>query len=70
MAGRTKQLIDELVVLRTGGSESLGHFVRAHLMMRGINPDVHSAASADDPKTVQVLEQMIADFRAQRSGQS
>lgn len=63
MAGRTKVLIDELVQLRTKGKSALLPFVRAQLMMRGINPDHHSATSADDARIVKQLEDMLAEFK-------
>ncbi len=63
MAGRTKQLIDELIELRAGPDAGLSHFLRAHLLMKGIDPDAHTETSADDPKHVAVLQKMIEDFR-------
>lgn len=62
MQGRAKQLIDELVALRTNGNPSLAHFVRAQLMMRGINPDRIDASTPDDPRVITELQQMIASF--------
>jgi hypothetical protein len=65
MAGRVRKLIDELIELRTRGSDSVTPFLRAHLMMRGINPDAYTESSPDDPAKVAALEAMIADFREQ-----
>lgn len=62
MAGRTKQLIDELIELRAGNKSGLSHFLRAHLLMKGIDPDAHDASTPDDPQKVAALEQMIRDF--------
>ena len=63
VAGTIKQLIDQLVELRTSNNPSLVHFVRAQLMMRGINPDRYTTTSPDDPKIVEQLHTMIAQFR-------
>lgn len=63
MAGRVKVLIDELLHLRTKGNSALAPFVRAHLILQGIDPDRYSATSADDPKLEQRLAQLIQEFR-------
>ena len=63
MAGRIRQLIDELGVLRTQGQPGLQHFLRAHLMLNGINPDHYTTKSQDDPNKIRVLEKMIRDYR-------
>lgn len=63
MAGRIRQLIDELGTLRTHGQPGLQHFLRAHLMLNGINPDHYTAKSQDDPATIRQLEKMIHDFQ-------
>ncbi len=63
MAGRVKQLIDELLHVRTKGNTALVPFVRAHLILQGIDPDRYSPASADDPQLEKKLAQLIEDFR-------
>jgi hypothetical protein len=63
MAGRIKQLIDELVRLRTKGNPRVEHFVRAHLVLSGLDPDAYNPASADDPEKIRALENMIRDFQ-------
>lgn len=64
MAGRVKQLIDELVELRARGNSTVVHFLRAHLVLNGIDPDAYSEQTPDDPDRIQQLEKMIMDFRA------
>lgn len=63
VSGNIKRLIDELITLRTQGNEALAHFVRAHLVMKGIQPDRYTDSSPDDPKVIAELERMISDFR-------
>lgn len=63
MAGTVKRLIDELVSLRTGNRPANQHFVRAHLVLNGIDPDFYTETTADDPNTILTLKKMIADFR-------
>ncbi len=67
MAGKIRRLIDELMQLRTARATGSGHFVRAHLILHGINPDRYSSSSEDDPVRIRILEKMIADFRANNS---
>jgi hypothetical protein len=62
MAGRVKQLIDELIELRAGGNATVEHFLRAHLMLNGIDPSVHTAASPDDAVKERRLRDMIKTF--------
>lgn len=69
MAGRVYQLIQELYRVR-GAGESTQHFVRAHLVLSGINPDDHTLTSPDDARKVAVLEKMLADFQQAQSPQS
>jgi hypothetical protein len=55
MAGRIKQLIDELVRLRTKNNPKVEHFVRAHLVLNGVDPDAYDLGSADDPVKIRAL---------------
>lgn len=63
MAGTVKRLIDELIHLRTRNRPGSQHFVRAHLVLNGIDPDAHDELSRDDPELVATLAKMIADFK-------
>jgi len=66
MAGRVKQLIDELMELRGASNEGVAHFMRAHLMLNGIDPARYTDSSPDDQQTQRRLEEMISDFSRQR----
>jgi hypothetical protein len=66
MAGRVKQLIDELIDLRAGGNQGVAHFLKAHLMLNGIDPSQYTATSDDDRQKELRLESMINDFSRQR----
>ncbi len=63
MVGTVKRLIDELMLLRTQKRPGSQHFVRAHLVLNGIDPDEYHDHSPDDPETVFALKKMIADFK-------
>jgi hypothetical protein len=64
MAGRVKHLIDELIQLRAAGNPGVAHFLRAHLMLMGIDPEQYTERSPDDSSKEQALRQMIRDFRS------
>jgi hypothetical protein len=63
MPGRTKQLIEQLIRLRAGNNAGISHFLRAHLLLKGIDPDAYTEDTPDDPEKVATLEQMIRDFQ-------
>jgi hypothetical protein len=50
MAGRIKQLIDQIVERRAKGNLVVADTTRAKLIFKGINPDRYSMASPDDPE--------------------
>jgi hypothetical protein len=62
MAGRVKHLIDEFIQLRAAGNPGVMHFVRAHLMLMGIDPERYTERSPDDEGKEQALRKMIRDF--------
>ena len=67
MSGRVKQLIDELCQVRARGNPSLEHFVRAHLMLNGIDPKRYTETSPDDSEKERRLLAMIDEFRGRKS---
>lgn len=67
MAGRVKRLIDELIELRAGGNAGVAHFMRAHLMLNGIDPARYTESSPDDLQKELRLEEMIGSFERQMS---
>lgn len=66
MAGRVKQLIDELCHLRARGNASVEHFVRASLVLHGIDPERYTEDSPDEAATERHLQEMIRVFRRKR----
>jgi hypothetical protein len=65
MAGRVKRLIDELIELRAAGNPGVVHFMRAHLMLNGIDPSRYTESSPDDLQKEQRLQEMIGNFNKQ-----
>lgn len=62
MPGRVKQLIDELMEIRGADNAGVAHFMRAHLMLNGIDPSHYDETSPDDQQKERQLEEMISDF--------
>jgi len=55
--------------LRGAGNEGVAHFMRAHLMLLGIDPSRYTETSPDDQNKERQLEEMINDFSRQRREQ-
>jgi len=55
--------------LRGASNEGVAHFMRAHLMLNGIDPAHYTDNSPDDVQTQRRLEEMINDFSRQRREQ-
>jgi hypothetical protein len=63
MAGQIKRLISELIDVRTRRRPNVEHFVRAHLVLNGIDPDLYDDYSEDDPEKIHLLQTMIRGFQ-------
>ncbi len=63
MPGRIKSLIDAVMERRAGKNEALRHFVRSHLILKGINPDRYDESSPDDPEIISRLEAMLEEYK-------
>jgi hypothetical protein len=62
MSGKVKRLIDAIVTHRSRGNPKMAGFVRAKLMLKGINPDQHTDSSADDPVVLRQLESLAREL--------
>jgi len=58
MAGRIKELLGKLSETRGRGAAG-AHFLRSHLILKGINPDAYAQDSPDDPAVIAELERML-----------
>lgn len=70
MPGRVKQLIDELCHLRSRGNSSVEHFVRANLLLHGIDPSEYHEDSPDEYETETSLRNMILGFHRSKGGKT
>ena len=62
MTGAIKKMIDEIVEKRSKGNAALVPFVRAKLIMKGINCDKYTMTSEDDPVTIKKLEEIAKEL--------
>jgi hypothetical protein len=62
MAGKVRELIEKLEQKRTKGNPNLLHFVRAQLLLKGIDPARYNKDSEDNPEVLAKLDAMLRDF--------
>jgi hypothetical protein len=68
--GRTKQIIDRIIAVRSGGNPTIENNVKIKLMLKGINPNSYSGDTLDDPKTIARLRKMAAAMSVDLDPQS
>jgi hypothetical protein len=52
MAGKIKQMIDNLIVLRSKGNPTIASTTKVRLSLKGINYANYTALSPDDPEMI------------------
>lgn len=52
MAGKIKVMIDRLIELRSKGQAGLVAPTKIKLIMKGVDPDLYTASSPDDPAVI------------------
>lgn len=62
MAGQCKALIDSIVAHRAKGNSAMASFVRAKLILKGINPDDYHDWSEDDFDVLQKLRTLAREL--------
>jgi hypothetical protein len=68
MPGKAKQLIDAIVAHRSRGNPTMAGFVRAKLMLKGIDPSQHTDSSSDDPDVLRKLEALARELGVEMPG--
>jgi hypothetical protein len=68
MSGKVKQLIDAIVAHRSRGNPSMAGFVRAKLMLKGIDPSQFTESSSDDSDVLRKLESLAREFGVELPG--
>ncbi|OGJ94205.1 MAG: hypothetical protein A2487_07675 [Candidatus Raymondbacteria bacterium RifOxyC12_full_50_8] len=62
MAGQIKRLIDTIITQRAKGNTTIMYTTKAKLTLKGVNPDLFSDTSADDPETINRLKGIAAEL--------
>lgn len=62
MAGQAHQLIEQIISQRSKGNAALAATTRTKLLLKGIDPDKFTAATADDPAIVARVRQIAAEL--------
>ena len=62
MAGKIKEMLDQLVLLRTKGDPGLVAPIKIKLIMKGIDPDQFDASSSDNPVVIQRLRTIAKEM--------
>ena len=65
MAGRIKQMIDQIVTERSKGNPFLERTTRTKLLLKGINPMQYTESSPDDPAILQKLKAVAQELGSQ-----
>jgi hypothetical protein len=68
--GKTKQIIDRIIAMRSGGNPTIKNNIKVKLMLKGINPNSYSNNTLDDPKTIARLRKMAAAMNVDLDPQS
>jgi hypothetical protein len=62
MAGEIKRAIDEIIIQRSKGIETLKHTTKTKLMLKGLNPDNYTENTPDDPVVLQKVLQIASEL--------
>lgn len=62
MSGQIKKMIDEIIKQRAKGDESIVYTTKAKILMKGVDADLFSDGSDDDPETLAKVKQIAIEF--------
>ncbi|APG28076.1 hypothetical protein A7E78_09635 [Syntrophotalea acetylenivorans] len=63
MAGKIRQMIDQILNQRAKDNPMLERVIKTKLMLKGVNPKKYTLESPDDPVIIQKLERMMHLFQ-------
>jgi hypothetical protein len=63
MAGRAKEMIDAIILQRSGGNPEIAKALRAKLLLKGINPDSYSDGTPDQEAIIAKLKGMTGRLK-------
>lgn len=62
MPGQIKRMIDRIVQQRSGGNEILRNTTLTKIILKGVNVERFTDASADDPETIDKLKKVAKEL--------
>ncbi len=62
MPGKIKKMIDTIIQQRSRGSSIIANTIKVKLILKGINPDVFTSQSDDNPLIIKRVEKIGRDF--------
>jgi hypothetical protein len=62
MAGKIKKIIDTIITTRAKGNPVIETTTRVKLSIKGINPDLYSETSPDDPEVINKLKTIALEM--------
>jgi len=62
MAGKIKQLIDQIVEKRSNGNPAIAKVTKTKLVLKGVNPDNFTSTSADDAQIISKVRQIASEL--------
>jgi hypothetical protein len=62
MAGKIKNMVNQIIDLRSKGSPAIAATTRTKLILKGINLDSYTETSDDDPNVINRLRQIATEF--------
>lgn len=62
MAGKIQDLINHIINTRSGGDQTIRRTTRAKLLLKGIDPNIYTAESEDDPAIIDRLRHLALEM--------
>jgi hypothetical protein len=63
MAGKIRQMIDQILNQKAKDNPMLQRVIKTKLMLKGVNPKKYTLETPDDPVIIQKLERMMHLFQ-------
>jgi hypothetical protein len=65
MTGKIRQLIDNLIEVRSQGNPSIASTTRTKLLLKGIDSRSYTSSSEDDPEVIANIKQVAQEMNIQ-----
>lgn len=62
MAGKIKVMLDHIMAERSKGNPTIAATTRTKILLKGVNPDLYTPNSPDDPLIIEKVRKIGDDF--------